>query len=149
MKKLLNSAWFKLLLPIFLYCIGAAFVQRNNIDRLKYLGCAEQEEYTYVDRDGEIQEGESLIKIDGLGKILTYKDVYISPIYMFVLALMFGAFMNEGYLKGEDQFRYMIFANCIIGIFLVSLTTSENWIATAFFWLGIVAAYFNLIVRYE
>lgn len=149
MKKLLNSSWFKLSLPIILYIVGVVFIQRNDIDRLKYLGYAEQEEYTYVDRNGVEHEDESLIKIDGLGKILTYQDVYLSSIYMFILAIVFGLLMNEGTLEGVDQFRYVIFANCIIGALLVWLTTSDNWIATVFFWLGIIAAYFNLIIKYR
>ena len=149
MKKLLNSSWFKLLLPIILYFVGIVFIQRNDIGRLKYLGYAEQEEYTYVDRNGVEHEDESLIKIDGLGKILTYQDIYLSSIYMFVLAIVFGLLMNEGTLEGVDQFKYVIFANCIIGALLVLLTTSDNWIATVFFWLGIIAAYFNLIIKYE
>ena len=149
MKKFLNSTWFKLFLPVVFYFVGAAFIEKNTIDPLKRLGYAEQEEYSYVDRDGEEHEDETLIKIYGLGKILTYQDVYLASIPMFTLALLFGVFVHNGKLENVDEVKYVVFANCILGAFLIWLTTRDNWIATLFFWLGIIAAYINLIIRYE
>ena len=99
MKKFLNSTWFKLFLPVVFYVVGVAFIEKNNIEPLKRSGYAEQEEYSYVDRDGEEHEDETLIKIDGLGKILTYQDVYLASIPMFMLALIFGVFVNNGKLE--------------------------------------------------
>ena len=149
MKKFLNSTWFKLFLPVVFYFVGLTFIKENNIEPLKRLGYAEQEEYSYVDRDGEEHEDETLIKIDGLGKILTYQDVYLSSIYMFTLALIFGVFVNNGKLEGVDEVKYVVFANCILGALLIWLTARDNWIATLLFWLGIIAAYINLIIRNE
>ena len=147
MKKFLNSTLFKLLLPVVFYFIGIAFIERKNIEPLKHLGYAEQEEYSYVDRDGEEHEGETLIKIEGLGKILTYQDLYFASIPIFVLALVFGLFVNEGKFESVDEVKYVVFANCILGALLIWLTTKDNWIATLFFWLGIMAAYINMIIR--
>ena len=149
MKKLLNSTWFKCLLPVVFYTVGVTFIEKNNIEPSKRIGYAEQEEYSYYDRDGEEHEDETLIKIDGLGKILTYKDVYLESIPMFILALTFGYFFKNGKLENEDEIKYVIFANCILGILLISLTTRSNWGATLFFWLGIIAAYINLGIRDE
>lgn len=149
MNKFLNSTWFKLFLPVAFYVAGIAFIERNNIEPLKQLGYAEQEEYSYVDRDGEEHEDETLIKIDGLGKILTYQNVYLASIPMFILALIFGVFVNNGKLESVDEVRYVVFANCILGALLIWLTTRDNWIATFFFWLGIIAAHINLIIRNE
>lgn len=147
MKKFLNSTLFKLFLPVVFYFVGVAFIEKNNIEPLKRFGYAEQEEYSYVDMDGEEHEDNTLIKIDGLGKILTYEDVYRASIYMFTLALIFGFIVNNGELEGVNEFKYVIFANCILGVLLIWLTTRDNWIATLFFWLGIIAAYINLIIR--
>lgn len=149
MKKFLNSTWFKFFLPVVFYVVGVAFIENNNIEPLKRLGFAEQEEYSYVDSYGEEHEVETLIKIDGLGKILTYQDVYLASIPMFTLALIFGVFVNNGKLEIEDNVEYVIFANCILGALLIWLTTRDNRIATLFFWLGIIAAYINLIIRNE
>lgn len=149
MKKLLNSTLFKLFLPVAFYTIGIFFIERNHIEPLKQLGYAEQEEYSYVDNDGEEHEAETLIKIDGLGKILTYQDVYLASIPMFILALIFGVFVSNGKLESVDEVKYVVFANCILGALLIWLTTRGNWIATLFFWFGIVAAYINLIIRNE
>ena len=149
MKKFLNSTWFKLFLPVVFYIVGIAFIEKNNINPLKRLGYAEQEEYSYVDRDGEEQEEETLIKINGLGKILTYQDVYLASIPIFTLALIFGVFVNNGKFEGVDEVKYVVFANCILGALLIWITARDNWIATLFFWLGIIAAYINLIIRNE
>ena len=144
MKKFLNSTLFKLFLPVVFYVVGVAFIENNNIEPLKRFGYAEQEEYSYVDRDGEEHEDETLIKIDGLGKILTYQDVYLASIPMFALALIFGVFVNNGKLESVDEVKYVV-----LGALLIWLTTRDNWIATLFFWLGIIAAYINLIIRNE
>ena len=149
MKKFLNSTWFKLFLPVVFYIVGIAFIEKNNINPLKRLGYAEQEEYSYVDRDGEEQEEETLIKINGLGKILTYQDVYLASIPIFTLALIFGVFVNNGKFEGVDELKYVVFANSILGALLIWITARDNWIATLFFWLGIIAAYINLIIRNE
>lgn len=152
MKKLLNSTWFKCLLPVVFYTVGATFIEKNNIEPLKRIGYAEQEEYSYYDRDGEEHEDETRIKIDGLGKILTYKDVYLESIPMFIYAVIFASFssiLNNGKLRNVGVFNCVIFANCILGILLISLTTRSNWSATLFFWLGIIAAYINLGIRDE
>lgn len=149
MKKLLNSTWFKCLLPVVFYTVGVTFIGKNNIEPLKRIGYAVQEEYSYYDRDGEEHEDETLIKIDGLGKILTYKDVYLESIPMFIYAVLFASLLNNGKLRNVGVVNCVIFANCILGILLISLTTRSNWGSTLFFWLGIISAYINLGIRDE
>lgn len=64
-----------------------------DIESLKQSGIATQEEYTYLDSEGEEHEGETLVEITGIGKILTYSDVYFAPIPLFLLAMLIGAFV--------------------------------------------------------
>lgn len=108
------------------------------MERLEKEGVAEQEEYVYTDSDGEEHEGLSLVTVKGLGKVLTYKDVYRSSIMMLLLSLIFG----EIALNSNDELGCIAFANCVIGVFLILLTSRATIIPTVLFWAGILSVSF-------
>lgn len=123
-------------LAIICYFVGVAFITPNDVDTLKKKGISEQEEYTYIDNDGEEHEDKTLISIDGLGKVLTYRDVYFSALAMLVISMIAGRLS----MGDKEEFKHMVFGNCIIGVLLIYLTTKSNIIATILFWAGVVFA---------
>ena len=142
MKKILHNTCFKLLLPVLLYTVGASLIDHYDIEHLKNMGYAEQEEYLYEDSNGDEHEGKTLVEISGIGKVLTYEDIYFAPIIMFIFAMLFGGLVfYEGVVfESRYEIEHVIFANCILGVLLVWLTTKSNVIPTILFWLGNVAA---------
>lgn len=113
-------------------------MERQDISTLKEMGQAYQEQYAYYDSDGEEHEGQSLISVDGLGKILTYQDVYLVTIPMLILSCLLGRLL----FNSRDELRFMIYTNCIIGAFLLWLTTKPNIYATILYWCGIISAHY-------
>ncbi len=113
-------------------------MERQNVEPLKQIGVANQEEYTYVDREGEAQEGETLLSIKGIGRVLTYKDIYFASIPMFLISLFLGHVIFSTVGTGKNDLLYVLFANCILGLLLIYLTTKGNIIPTALFWAGII-----------
>lgn len=142
-RKRINLSFVFLLVALVFYFVGAIFIPPDKIEYLKHDGYAEQEKYTYTDDDGEEHEDLSLIKIDGLGKIFTYKDIYFMSIPMFVIAMVFGALVFGKGIETDsvESLRHIIFANCVLGVLLIRLTTKDCAWATAFFWIGIIAAF--------
>ncbi len=137
-KQFLSSSWI-LLFPIAFYVSGLFLIPNENIDHLKRIGYAEQHEYTWYDSDGEEHEDETLITIDGVGRILTYKDLYFSAITLFVPALVLGGIVFGQRVNG---IKCLIFCNCLIGVTLLKLTTSQHLTSTILYWTGIAAAFF-------
>lgn len=132
-----------LILSIVFYTIGILCMNRQEVDYLKHIGIAEQNEYTYTTSDGEEHEGETLIDIQGLGPILTYRDVYLSSPALFVFAIVIGCFSTGQQPTKTDsdrQLDFVVFMNCILAYFLIRLTTHENLYSTIFFCVGILAA---------
>lgn len=118
-------------------------MNRQEVDYLKHIGIAEQNEYTYTTSDGEEHEGETLIDIQGLGPILTYRDVYLSSPALFLFAITIGCLSvgkNPLETDSDRQLDFVVFMNCILAYFLIRLTTHENLYSTIFFCLGILAA---------
>lgn len=136
-----------LVLSVALYVGGFFFIKPTDIGQLKEIGVAVQEEYTYIDNEGEEHEGESYIKIAGIGNVLTYKDVYSASVAMIVIAMVIGAVLwGDGVkIKSHESLRHIVFANCILGVLLIWITTKETIVPTIFFWSGIVTAY--IVVR--
>ena len=132
-----------LVLSIIFYTIGAFCMNRQNIDYLENIGIAEQKEYTYTDSEGDEHEGETLIDLQGVGTILTYRDVYLSSPALFVLAIVIGC-ISTGQkpleTDSDRQLDFVVFMNCILAYFLIRLTTHGNLYSTIFFCLGILAA---------
>lgn len=118
------------------YFSGYFLAEKIDVEPLKEMGIAKQEEYVYSDSNGDDHEGQTLIEIKGLGEILTYKDVYLASIPMFLIVLIIKHILYEK----EDDLKYLIFANCILGCLLVRVTSKGNIPSTVLFWLGIIAA---------
>ena len=129
------------MLAVAFYLAGAFLIPKTNTEYLKEKGIANQEEYTYTDSEGEEHEGESYIDIKGIGKILTYKDVYFSSIGMLFVALILCRILFGEDEYAEHEMKCMIFANCIIGVLLIWMTSKETVVSTILFWFGIITAY--------
>lgn len=121
---------------IFYFC-GLFLIKSVDIENLKQLGVAHQEEFLYTDSEGEEYEDITLIDIKGVGKIFTYRDVYLEGFTMLILALIMG----EVYFGRGEMGKCIIFAECIIGVLLLRLTTKANILPTILFWLCVVATY--------
>ncbi|MDE6247524.1 MAG: hypothetical protein K2M41_06755 [Muribaculaceae bacterium] len=127
-----------LILSIVFYIAGLFAMQKIDIEELKKTGAAEQEITTYINSDGEEQESESFIEIDGIGPLLTYKDIYLSVIPFTIISCILGRMI----FNSTDEIRFMIYTNCIIGLLLVWLTTWANALSTILYWCGVIAGSF-------
>lgn len=138
--------WIPFILIIAFYTAGIILMKQPNIEWLKNAGIAHQEEYTYTDKDGEEHECESLIEIKGVGDVLTYKDIYLASIAFFVPAMIIGMIVfgenGDNFPTSKESLMHIVFANCILGVLLIWLTSKENIPSTIFYWLGIVSAMF-------
>lgn len=141
-KDYLKSPIFWIVLALVCYFSGAVLMERPSVEPLKEMGIAEQEEYYYEDSDGDEHEGQTLIDISGIGRILTYSDIYLASIPIFFIALLFGGLiLNDGdVFRNPDEIKHVVYANCILGVLLIWLTTEGNIPSTVLFWLGIIAA---------
>lgn len=133
-----------ILLPLIPYFAGAFFIKGNDLSYLSKIGVASQEEYTYYDNDGE--ESETLITLEGLGKVLTYSDVYIASVPMIVVFLTIGRIVF-GDKDGRLQLETVIFGNCVLGVLLIYVTSKENILPTILFWVGIIIATITREIR--
>lgn len=133
-----------LVAAIAFYIIGALFINKENSNGIVY----EREKYTYVGYDGEEHEDESFLDMPGIGKVLTYKDVYYASAPMFLIAIIIGSIVFKGGVKTSSKasLQHIVFANCILGVLLIWLTKKENVVSTIMFWMGIVAAFLPLLL---
>ena len=141
-KEYLKSPIFWIVLALVCYFSGAVLMERPNVEPLKEIGVAEQEEFTYEDSNGDEHEGQTLIDISGIGRVLTYSDIYLASIPIFLIAMFFGGLIlnNGDVFRNPNELKHVIFANCILGVLLIWLTTKGNIIPTILFWLGIIVA---------
>lgn len=141
-KKCFHSSLFWLFLTLVLYFTGAFLIKSPDTGILKDAGLAEQEEYIVADQDGEEYFTESLIDVKGLGKVLTYKEIYLFSIPLFFASMFLGCIIfNGGEIStSRMDIKHAIFANCILGMLLIWVTSKENILPTVLFWLGIFAA---------
>lgn len=134
-----RSTW-GLIFTLAFYITGAFLMETNDVEKLKKMGVAKQHEYVHTDSYGDEHEGQSLIEIDGLGHILTYRDIYLASIPMLLIGAIIGYFIFKG--DSSYELHSIIIANCVLGILLVRVTSSSNIPSTILFWLGIIAATF-------
>lgn len=134
MKRKTNKEILFLVLAFVLYIIGVFFIKPNNTESLKKQGVAQQEEYYYEDEFGYEHEGETLIDVKGIGKILTYKDVYFAAIPMFLISLIMSMI-----LFGDEKEQSAIIANGVLGLLLIWITSKGTVIATILFWLSLIS----------
>lgn len=150
-KKYIQSPVFWLILTLLLYFVGFFLIKSPDTRILKEAGLAEQEEYVVTDQDGEEYFTESLIDIKGLGKVLTYHEIYLSSIPLFFVSMFLGCIIfNGGEISTTRMsIRHAIFANCILGLLLIWVTSKANIPSTILFWLGIFTAGISLMFEKE
>lgn len=139
MKNKSKSQWL-LLIPVVLYIVGLAFIKPTNIEHLKNKGVAQQEEYYYEDEFGDEHEGETLIEIKEFGKILTYKDVYLATIPMFLISIIMGMIFF-----GKEKYQNAIIANGVLGLLLIWITSKGTIVSTILYWLSLVSL--HLVIK--
>lgn len=130
-------------IPLVFYFAGAFFIHRADVEKLKKMGVAEQEEYTYYDSEGDEQEDETLISIIGIGDVLVYENIYFASIPLFFIAMIIGMVVYRD-MDSKHELEHVVFANCILGLLLIRLSLPKNIIPTILFWLGIISAYIGL-----
>lgn len=133
--------WWSLIIPLVLYLVGALLIPHQDISQLERQNIAEQHIDTYIDRDGEEHESLSLIKIDGIGYIFSYKNLYLASLTMFVPLLVFGRLI---FGEHQNELKTLVFGNCVIGCGLIGLTSSAHILSTIVFWAGIIVASFSI-----
>lgn len=133
---------FLIVISIAFYIVGIFFIHNSNSEWLKDIGVAKQETYVSIDSEGEEYEHESLIEINGIGPILTYKDVYLVTIPFLIASMIFGKMIFPSIDHPNNELRFIIFTNCIIGLLLIWLTTKPNIVSTILYWCGILTANF-------
>lgn len=141
-KKYLQSPMFWLILTFVIYVLGVILLKSPDVSQLREYGLGERDSYFVTNADGEEYISESLIRIDGVGKVLTYKDVYLFSIPLFFASMFLGCIIfNGGEIStSKMDIKHAIFANCVLGLLLIWVTTKENIIPTILFWLGILTA---------
>lgn len=123
-----------LLLSFCFYFAGICLIRQD--DSNVKGNVIHQESVVYMDRDGEIQEDEGLIEIEGIGRVLSYLDIYLCTIPFLIVSCILGRVI----FNSTDEVRFMIYTNCIIGLLLIWLTTKTNAISTILYWCGIITA---------
>lgn len=137
MNKLKSSEWM-LPIAIIIYFVGAFFMPKQNEEASKY---ANREVYEYYDSDGEEHDALSLIHIDGVGKVYTYADVYKFSIPLVLISTVLSIFF---FGSSKYEIECIIMSNCVLGVLLLRLTSSESILSTLLFWLGIIVAKISL-----
>lgn len=125
-----------LVLSVVLYLAGLLLIHKPNIEHLKHCGVVNQEQILYYDSNGDEHESESLIDVRGIGRILTYTDIYIATIPFLIISLVLAKIV----FNSTDEVRCVIFTNCILGVLLLWLTSKPNVISTILYWGGIITA---------
>lgn len=150
-KKYPLSPVFWLVLTLVLYITGFFLIKSPDVGILKKAGLAEQEEYIVTNQDGEEYFAESLIDVKGLGKVLTYQEIYLFSIPLFFASMFLGCIIfNGGEISTTRMsIRHAIFANCILGLLLIWVTSKANIPSTVLFWLGIFTAGISLLFEHN
>lgn len=146
-KKYIQSPVFWLVLTFVVYLVGFVLMKPPDVSQLRKSGLGERDEYFVTNADGEEYISESLLRIDGVGKVLTYKDVYLFSIPLFFASMFLGCIIfNGGEIStSKMDIKHAIFANCVLGLLLIWVTTKENILPTILFWLGIFTAGISLM----
>ena len=129
------------ILSALLYTAGMFFIHKPNIEHLKQRGIANQEQLLNYDANGDEYESESLIEVRGIGRVLTYSDIYLATIPFLIISLVLAKIIFN-VNNVIDEGKFVIFTNCIFGLLLLWLTTKLNVISTILYWSGIIAASF-------
>lgn len=95
-----------------------------------------QEHIVYTDNDGEEHEGDGLIEIEGIGSVLSYKDIYLSTLPFLIVSCILAKVV----FNSTEEEKFMVYTNCILGLLLILLTNTSNILSTILYWLGIITA---------
>lgn len=138
---------FWLILTFVIYVLGFVLLKSPDVSQLREYGLGGRDSYFVTNADGEEYVSESLIRIDGIGKVLTYKDVYFFSFPLFFLSMIMGCIIFKGgeISTSKMDIKHAIFANCVLGLLLIWVTTKENILPTILFWLGIFTAGISLM----
>ena len=152
-KRIFGSLIFAFEIPLLFYLAGAFLMNGVSVEKVNELGYAKQQPYFYTDKNQEIIEGGGLIEVEGIGKVITYQDVYFGAIVISFLSLIFGAiifYRDRSDMTNLEGLGYWMFGNCIVGAFLIALTTKANIPSTILFWLGVLSIeYARILERKE
>lgn len=150
-KKYIQSPVSWLVLTFVVYLVGFILMKSPDVSQLRKSGLGERDEYFVTNADGEEYISESLIRIDGVGKVLTYKDVYLFSIPLFFASMFLGCIIfNGGEIStSKMDIKHAIFANCVLGLLLIWVTTKENILPTILFWLGIFTAGISILFKHK
>ena len=140
MKKKFNKTTLFFILTIVFYFVGVCFIKPNDVDSLKKQGIVQQEEYYYDDEFGDEQEDETLIDIKGIGKVLTYKNIYYAAIPMCIISLVMGMIFF-----GKEKYQNAIIANGVLGLLLIWITSKGTIVSTILYWLSLVSL--HLVIK--
>lgn len=140
MKRKFNKTSLFLILALVFYFVGICFIKPNDIESLKKRGIAQQEEYYYEDEFGDEYEGETLVEIKGIGKILTYNDIYYAAIPMCIISLVMGMIFF-----GKEKYQNAIIANGVLGLLLIWITSKGTIVSTILYWLSLVSL--HLVIK--
>lgn len=129
-----NKVMLCILLIFALYMAGAILINPIDVDSLAQKGII----------SAKCESDNSVIKINGVGNVLTYRSVYLASLLMLIIAPLVGILLFKGGSIGDsdshEQIGWIILANCVLGVLLLSLTSKCNIPSTILFWLGIFVA---------
>lgn len=125
---LFSKPIFWMVLAISLYIIGAICMPHPESKYIK------NNEYYYEDSEGDVHDG-VYHTVDGVGKVLTYNDIYLLCVELLIPATFFGYMIFK-----EEGIKGVLFSNCIVGCVLIFQTTSDFIVPTILYWVGLVCA---------
>lgn len=126
---------YTILLAFLLYSVGVCFIAEEKPQHI--LGettIVPRKEYVYTDSEGEEHESKTLIEMRGIGKIITFKDIYLSAVSLMIPILIVGRIT----LGNSNELQHLLFGFCIIGVFLVWVSTKHNTLSVILYWLCIM-----------
>lgn len=118
-----------LFITLCLYLTGGFLIREEETS-------VQRESFVYYDSEGEEYEGEKLIEIEGIGKVLSYSDIYLSTLSFLIIS----AILAKVIFNNSSPEWFLIYTNCILGLLLIWLTTKSNVISTILYWCGIITA---------
>ena len=146
-KKILSSPIFWLVFAGVLYFAGFILIDNPDSSYLSEAQFGGREVAFVADHDGEVYLSESS-DVEALGrvKVFTYQDVYLFSIPLLFASLIIGGIIfNGGVSTSRMDIKHAIFANCMLGLLIIDITSKENIPSTVLFWLGIFTAGISLM----
>ena len=118
------------------YFIGFFFIPSSDLSYVVDSKIMNTIGHIHPDEEGDYNIDDYSIELKGIGKILTYKELYITPMLLCIWFI----------IAGVDNKKSVPFMVSIIGILLIYLTTRDKIIPTVCFWLSLIALYISIRV---